>query len=90
MPTPSLIVFRGFNTQLSDDAFKDAFAEFGTITEAVRPLHCQKEESIHALNPITQAIARDAQTGASRGFGTVIFSTEQEASDAASNMNGQS
>jgi RNA recognition motif-containing protein len=56
-----------YNT--NDDSLRDAFASFGSVTEA--------------------KVILDRESGKSRGFGFVEFSTSDEADKAIADMDGQ-
>ncbi len=58
----------GLSWGTSDDGLRDAFAEFGSVTDA--------------------KVITDRETGRSRGFGFVTFSSQDEATAAMNAMNG--
>lgn len=70
----------------TDDSLRNAFAEYGQVLDSVSlsPFHnCSTSEQEY------QIVMRDRDTGRSRGFGFVTYSTSQEAESAVNQMNEQ-
>ncbi|KAK6161708.1 hypothetical protein DH2020_005089 [Rehmannia glutinosa] len=69
----------GLSYGTDDQSLKDAFASFGDVDD----LHCPPKASSHAR------VITDRDSGRSRGFGFVNFSSDESASSALSAMDGQ-
>lgn len=74
----------GWNT--TDDSLRAAFGEYGQVLDSVSlsPFHSYSiSEQQH------QIVMRDRDTGRSRGFGFVTYSSSQEAEQAINALNDQ-
>ncbi|GAY61563.1 hypothetical protein CUMW_210940, partial [Citrus unshiu] len=70
----------GISYSMDDNSLREAFAKYGYVNEEI---------DAYQLNIFAARIILDRETGRSRGFGFVTFSTVEEASSAIQALDGQ-